>query len=183
MRAQLFVLGVVLAAAAAGCSSLRVNAYQPPGVDLARYRTFDWASHETFSTGDPRLDNNRFFVERVQQAVERELTLRGFERVMTAPDVTLHIHARFDQRIREADLEPASGPGSRRGAEVYEAGTVLLDFVDSRTQAVAWRGWAEGAFDGVIDNQEWLDVTIDKTVAKILDRLPRRPSQFVTRSR
>jgi hypothetical protein len=178
-----YVVSAVLAVASAGCSSLRVNTYQPPGVDLARYRTFDWASHETFSTGDPRLDNNRFFLERVQRAVERELTQRGFERVLAAPDMTLHIHARFDQQIREADLEPASAPGRQRGAEVYEAGTMLLDLVDSRTQAVAWRGWAEGAFDGVIENQEWLDATVDRTVAKILARLPQRSVQFVTRSR
>jgi hypothetical protein len=166
-----------LAVATAGCSALRVNAYQEPGVDMARYQTFNWASHESFATGDPRLDNNRFFIERVQRAVERELALRGFERAAAAPDVTLHIHARFDQGIRQADLEPASAPGTQRGqTEVYDAGTLMLDVVDSRTQRVAWRGWAEGAFDGVIDDQDWLDATIDRTVTKILGRFPRRAS-------
>jgi hypothetical protein len=179
MSARLVLAGMVALAAigTAGCSALRVNAYQEPGFDVARYRTFAWASHDAFSTGDPRLDNNRFFIERVQRAVERELALRGLERDAAAPDVTLHIHARFDQRIRQADLEPASAPGSQRGqTEVYEAGTVLLDVVDRRTERVAWRGWAEGAFDGVVDDQDWLDATIDKTVTKILARFPRRAS-------
>jgi hypothetical protein len=171
------IVGAVAAVASAGCSALRVNAYQEPGIDVTRYQTFDWESHATFSTGDPRLDNNRFFIERVQRAVERELALRGLTRDAAAPDVTLHIHARFDQRVRQADLEPASAPGSQRGqTEVYDAGTVLLDVVDRRTQRVAWRGWAEGAFEGIVDDQDWLDATIDKTVVKILARFPRRTS-------
>jgi hypothetical protein len=178
MSARAFVLcaaGAIVALATAGCSALRISTYQEPGADLARYQTYDWASHATFSTGDPRLDNNRFFIERVQRAVDRELASRGLERAASAPDVMLHIHARFDQQIRQADLEPASAPATQRGrTEVYDAGTVMLDIVDSRTQRLAWRGWAEGAFDGVVDDQDWLDATIDRTVAKILDRFPRR---------
>ena len=152
-----------------GCSAVRVNAYRQPGVDVTRYRTFAWASHERFATGDPRLDNNRFFIERVQRAVEQELSQRGWS-AAAEPDVFLHIHARVDQRIVAADLEPVTANGRRASADVYDTGTLMLDFVDSRTKAVVWRGWAEGAFDGVIDDQDWLEQTIDRTVAKILLR-------------
>jgi hypothetical protein len=169
-RWSVFALAAVAVLSIAGCSAIRVNAYREPGADLSRYRTFAWASHERFATGDPRLDNNRFFVERVQRAVERELGRRGLV-VSATPDVILHIHARVDQQIVTTDLEPASSIGRpRTGADVYDMGTLLLDFVDSRTEKVVWRGWAERAFDGVIDNQDWLEETIDKTVAKILAR-------------
>jgi hypothetical protein len=55
---------------------------------------------------------------------------------------------------------------------LYDAGTLVIDFIDTRTRTLAWRGWAESPFDGVIDNQQWMNATIDKTVAKILTRLP-----------
>jgi hypothetical protein len=168
---SLFALSAAaIALSLAGCSAIRVNAYRQPGSDVTRYRTFAWASHERFATGDPRLDNNRFFIEHVQRAVERELSLRGLSLTSSAPDVLLHIHVRVDQRLVTTDIEPLPPAGQRRGAEVYDTGTLLLDFVDSRTNAVAWRGWAEGAFDGVIDDQKWLEETIDRTVAKILAR-------------
>ena len=57
---------------------------------------------------------------------------------------------------------------------VYDAGTLLLDFIDTRTHTLAWRGWAEGSFDGVIDDQQWMEETIDKAVERILARLPQR---------
>jgi hypothetical protein len=50
----------------------------------------------------------------------------------------------------------------------------MLDFTDRRTNQLAWRGWAERSFDGVIDDQKWMEATIDKTVARILARLPRQ---------
>lgn len=57
---------------------------------------------------------------------------------------------------------------------VYDAGTLLLDFVDARTNKLVWRGWAERGMDGVIDNQEWMEEEIDEVVTRILERLPRR---------
>jgi hypothetical protein len=57
---------------------------------------------------------------------------------------------------------------------VYDAGTLLIDLVDARTNRLVWRGWAEGSVDGVIDNQEWMEARIDEAVTRILERLPRR---------
>ena len=48
-------------ALAAGCATMNVNCVPGAGVDLRQYRTYDWAPPDTWSTGDPRLDNNRFF--------------------------------------------------------------------------------------------------------------------------
>jgi hypothetical protein len=54
---------------------------------------------------------------------------------------------------------------------------LLLDFIDARTNQLAWRGWAEGGFDGAIDNQDWMEARIDAAVGKILARLPRDTSR------
>ena len=59
------------------------------------------------------------------------------------------------------------------GPYVYDAGTLLLDLVDRRTNAVVWRGWAEGSLDAAIDEQDRLERNVDDAVAKILARLPR----------
>jgi hypothetical protein len=150
------VAGVSIAALAlAGCATLRVNSYVERAADFAQYRSYAWAERGAFPTGDPRLDNNRFFSQRVEDAVDMQLSARGFEKASHATaDLLIHIHARMEQRI--------------------DAGTLLVDFMDRRTNRLAWRGWAERSFDGVIENQEWMEATIDETVARILAQLPRK---------
>ena len=49
-----------------------------------------------------------------------------------------------------------------------------IDFVDARTNTLVWRGWSEGNFDGVIDDQAWMEEQIDRAVIRILERLPGR---------
>lgn len=169
----------MLALALTGCATLRVNSFLDRDADFARYRSYAWSTADDFSTGDPRLDNNRFFSQRVEEAVNMQLIGRGFERTSpSAADLLVHIHARVDQRIdagaidrqyRRCDVEDC-------GPQVYEAGTLLVDLIDRRTNRLAWRGWAEDSFEGVIDDQRWMEATIDKAVARILARLPRNPS-------
>ena len=57
---------------------------------------------------------------------------------------------------------------------VYDADTLLIDFVDTRTDKVVWRGWTEGSVDGAIDNQRLMEQKVDKAVTRILEQLPRR---------
>ena len=71
------VAGVSIAVLAiAGCATLRVNSYADRGADFARYQSYSWAERGAFSTGDPRLDNNRFFSQRVEAAVDMQLAAR-----------------------------------------------------------------------------------------------------------
>ena len=170
-------LAVLAAATAvAGCATMRVSSYEWPGAEFGRYRTFAWAAQERLSTGDPRLDNNDIFRTGIRRAVERELVPRGLDRAEPAgADLLVHVHAHIDQRIESRSLDRVIGPCAPGacGPYVYDAGTLLLDLVDRRTNAVVWRGWAEGSLDAAIDEQERLEQTVDDAVAQILARLPR----------
>ena len=171
-----FLAALTAALTLAGCAAIRVHSYQAPDADLARYRTFAWDGQVRFSTGDPRLDNNQIVREHVQVAVEQHLAKRRLERVESdAADLVLRVHAQVDQRIDSRPIDPslASCEPDTCGPYVYDAGTLVLDFVDRRTNRLAWRGWAEGSLDAVIDDQARLERTIDDTVARILARLPR----------
>jgi hypothetical protein len=162
--------------ALAGCASLNVSSYVERGVDVRQYRTFGWGPTEGLSTGDPRLDNNRFFDERVRTTVEAGLAGRGFEKADDAPDLLVHYHASVTQRIdaREIDREYGTCENDSCRPYVYEAGTLVVDLLDPRTKKLVWRGWAEGAIDGVIDDQAWMEQKVGEVVARILEQLPRR---------
>jgi len=159
-----------------GCAAtLSVNSFAERGVDFTRYHTYDWAPDDRLSTGDPRLDNNPFFLERLQADVEKQLATRGLDKTPAgAPELLLHYHANITQRVDVSGADRRYGYCDECSTSVYDAGTLLLDFVDARTNKLVWRGWAEGGLDGVIDNQDWMEEKIDQAVARILERLPRR---------
>ena len=160
---------------AAGCASMNVSSYVERGYDLSRFHTYAWSPAPAAATGDPRLDSNPFFDEQMRAEVEMQMAMRGFERTARPPDLLVHYHANMTQRIETEDLDGQYGSceqGNCR-AEVYDAGTILIDLVDPGTQKVIWRGWAEGAMDGVVDDQTWLEAKITQAVTRIFERLPR----------
>ena len=55
---------------------------------------------------------------------------------------------------------------------VHDAGTLLIDLMDSRTEKLVWRGWAEGGLNNAIDSQDLMEARIDETVRRIIEKLP-----------
>jgi hypothetical protein len=175
LRRATLAAGILMTVVLGGCATLDVSSYVERGADLNRYHTYAWAPTDRLSTGDPRLDNNPFFLRQVQTSVDGGLARRGFERVGNGtPDLVVHFHASVTQAVdvdvvdrQFGETEEADRPS------VYEAGSLVIDLVDARTNSVVWRGWARGSIDGVIDNQAWLEEKVDEAVTKILAELPR----------
>jgi hypothetical protein len=177
-RALRFTASAVATLVLTGCSSMTVSSYLERGSDFGRYRTYGWDKADALETGDPRLDNNPFFHDRIRADVEKQMATRGFEKTPSGvPDLTIHYHASVEQRIDVNGVDKDSGYcNDSDGCKpyVYEAGTLLLDLVDTRTNKLVWRGWAEDTVDGLIDNQRLLEQRIDKAVTRIMQRLPGR---------
>ena len=172
-----FAALAVAALSLVGCASMNVSSYVERGSDFAQYRTYGWAPTDAFETGDPRLDANAFFHDRIQSDIEKELATRGFEKSTSGrPDLIVHYHASIHQKIDASGLDQEYGYCAKNECSpyVYEAGTLLVDFVDGRTNKLVWRGWAEDTVDGIIDHQQLLERKLDKAVSRILQRLPGR---------
>ena len=159
---------------------MTVSSHVRSGIDFARYRTYDWGPADALPTGDPRLDKNLFFQDHMFGAVEKQLAARGFEMAATGtPDLLIHYHASINQRIDidradrdhgycyEDDCQPS-------GVIAYEAGTLVLDFVETRTNRVIWRGWAQDSLEGVLENPDRMARQINEAVTRMLKSLPPR---------
>jgi hypothetical protein len=165
------VLGAVVLS---GCAAT-VRSYVDRTAQFAEYRTYAWAPPDRFTTGDPRLDNNTFFRDRLQTAADTQFAARGFEQAeMEGADLLLHYHVNVTQRIDVNEADQKYGYCDDCRAEVYDAGTLTLDLIDARTGRLVWRGWADRSIEGVLDQQEWMERQIDEAVVRILARLPRR---------
>ncbi|HLG57594.1 MAG TPA: DUF4136 domain-containing protein [Vicinamibacterales bacterium] len=179
-RRLLGVAGIaVTACAVAACATMRVSSHVERGRDFSQYRTFDWGPADALPTGDPRLDKDPFFQDHVEGAIEKQMAARGFERsaVADAPDVRIHYHATIDQRIAIDEVDRRYGDcysdECYPHVTDYEAGTLVVDIVDVRTNALIWRGWAQKSVEGVLGNRDRLARTIDEGVTRMFLRLPR----------
>jgi hypothetical protein len=159
---------------ASGCA-MSVSSFTKTGADFTQYRTYDWAADRPFETGDPRLDNNPFFLERLRAAVEKELAAKGMERATAGePALRVHYHASVTQQLdlSNVDREQRSECESCE-PYVYDEGSLVIDLVDTRTNTLVWRGWAEGSIDGIVERQDRMEETVDRAVARIFESLPR----------
>ena len=170
--------GLMASVPLSGCATMMtVSSHVDRNVNFAQYRTFDWGPADALPTGDPRLDRDPFFKDHVQGAVERGLAARGMALSSSGtPDLLIHYHANISQRLDVNTVD--RGYGYCRSTDCpsetvwYEAGTLILDVVDSRTNKVIWRGWAQNSVEDILGNQDRMAETIDRAVTRMLRHLP-----------
>jgi hypothetical protein len=155
---------------------MNVSSHVERGLDFAQYRTYDWGPADALPTGDPRLDENPFFKDHVQGAVEKELAARGFEQ-STSPDLLIHYHANISQRIDIDRLDRSWGycetDDCHVGVREYEAGTLVLDVIDTRTNRLIWRGWAQESVEDALHDSDKMARQINEGVTRMLGQFPR----------
>jgi len=169
---------VAAAVIASGCATaMSVSSHVDRNLDFSKYKTFDWGPADALPTGDARLDGDPFFKDHVQGAVERGLAARGIELASSNPDLVIHYHANITERIDVNKADRAYGycraSDCPPDTVYYEAGTLVLDVMDARTNTLVWRGWAQNSVEDELRNQDKMAKTIDRAVSEMLRQLPR----------
>jgi hypothetical protein len=156
---------------------MTVSSHIERNVDFTEYVTYDWGPPDNLPVGDPRLDNNPFFHDYLQGAIEKRLDMRGYELAANGgADLLVHYHASVNQRVEVSSADQRYGycyENCEARVIEYEQGTLVIDIVDPRTGKVVWRGWSQDTIDGIIDNQDRLERLVDEGVARMMMLLPR----------
>jgi len=178
-RRSLLVLATVLAATAtgAGCASRpEVRHDRDPGADFASYKTFAFQALRDparGALGTLGADYTTLQEARLRRAAARELERQGLTQVAHDPDLRVHLAMKVVQR-----QELHTSPGTRSLGVGYRGwtatrldtvdvrqGTLVVDLVDARRNALVWRGVAEGAVERV-DAQD-PGVAIERAMAEV----------------
>ena len=169
---------MVTACLLSSCATMRVSSHTERGLAWSQYRTFEWGAADALPPGDPRLEKDPYFQDRVAGAIEKQMAAKGFER--SAPkakaDLLIHYHAHIAERINVDEID--RGYGNRVTADCrprvahYEAGTLVVDIIDARTNRLILRGWARDSVEGVIGNRDRVRHTIDEGVARMFATFP-----------
>lgn len=194
MKKILLGLTLALGGGLSACSPA-VNVEQRANVDFARYRTFDFAETEVKTNGDRNpLLRSPIAQDHIKQAIAGELAKRGLREVEANPDVLVSTHTFVEQAERTVyDTYP--GPNyaypyavGYRGrflpinygywytpayyqaprTEQYREGTLIIDFIDARTNNLVWRG----SMADPVDDPARLGSDFSKSAKEILDKFP-----------
>jgi len=135
---------LLLALAAAACSSLATDWDYDPEVDFSGLRAYAWM--------EPPDDHpvDELSHRRVRRSADEVLGAAGYRLDPAAPDFLLVAHLGTETKLRVTDW----GYGYRRGyggfggrqvdVDEYEVGTLVLDVVLPVERALVWRGTASG---------------------------------------
>ena len=177
-RRTLMTLSGLAALTLAGCATMNVSSHVQEGLDFTKYRTFDWGPADALPTGDARLDRDPFFQDHVQGAVEKGLAAKGFTRAEGGtPDLIVHYHANITQRVDVNRLDQEYGYCYDADCSVrvfdVDAGTLVLDIMDARTNRLVWRGWAQHSVQDMLHDQDRMAARIDEAVDRMMLQLHR----------
>ena len=162
------------------CASVNAGADFDPVVTLDKYRTYAWGGGDTLPVGDPRLDNNPFFDQRVRAAIDLELAARGLQLTASKPDLLVHYHASVRQRVdvvREDEVRGYSFPRSTTNERVmeFEEGTLLVDVAEAGAKQILWRGWAQTDVGGLMNDPRAMEKRVSESVKLMMRKFPRTP--------
>jgi hypothetical protein len=194
MKNILLAGAMALMTGMSGCAP-KVNVEQRANVNFSRYRTYDFADTEVKTSGDRNpLLRSPITQDRIKQAIAGELGKRGLRQVENNPDFLVTTHTFVEQAERTVyDTQPAAGfaypysvgyrgrflpvnygswygPSyySRPRTEQYREGTLVIDFIDARTNNLVWRG----SVADPIDDAGRLGSEFSKNAKEILDKFP-----------
>lgn len=138
-----FASAMLLVPVLAACGvPIQSGAHLAPSWEINRRATFRWNDVADRTAGDTRLEDNRFFHDRLHEAVEWELSLRGIRYGETDPDLLIHHHLSLADHAWEQEVTDEAGV-TRTETEIYEGGSIVVHIVDARTREDVWVAWAQ----------------------------------------
>jgi Domain of unknown function (DUF4136) len=161
------VLGVLLLYAPAWAQ--QVNADFDKTVNFAGFKTYAWTQ------GTMPQGANPLMVQRVESAVEAEMSAIGLVKVEKDPDVMVAVHGatKEDVSLQSYGYAPRFGGGQVNVNKVL-VGTLVVDVIDARAKKLAFRGTAS---DSISDNPQKNEKKIHKAVEKMFDKYPGNPAK------
>lgn len=181
LRTILFILCASIFIA--GCASMSVNYDYDQKVNFASLKTYAWLP------APQKARANELTIKHIEFAVDKQLEAKGVKMSSENPDFLIAAHVTKQTKVDTEQWGYAYGSGNfshggrfsrfggapsdyefRSGTDtyVYDIGTLIIDFVDTKTRELIWRGTATAEID---PSAPQIDL-INNAVAKILENYP-----------
>jgi hypothetical protein len=159
----------------AGCSTTAVQHDYDHESDFTSLKTYNWRPVERKS------NISDLAVKTAKDAVNRQLAAKGFSQTSTNPDFSIAMY--LGTQIKRDTMDYGYFYKDHRrhyrarwgraplDAYNYEEGTMIIDFVNAKTNELIWRGSLKEVIDPVV-TPERLHRKLNDAAEKILEDFP-----------
>ena len=160
------------------CATVSVSSDYDQSARFDNLKTYAWMTVDE-EPNNTKV-NNTLVMSRIHDAIDRQLTQKGYENIAQNPDFFVAYHASVDEKTQIHSIPYYGGGVGVYGFGTvhtnvyqtrYEEGTLIVDILDSEGKKLIWRGIGKGTVDRESD-PETKTKRIKEAVEKILDRFP-----------
>jgi len=176
------LLVLALALGLVGCQSVRVRSDWDPVVSFSGLQHYYWFEPPVREAANPFADNT-LLRNRVRTSMQEALARRGFRaqesraeadflvtyHVVLAEHVDVETFALSSNNFRHRHHAFATVHSLSRG-DAFQESTLIIDFLDPKSDDLVWRGWASGIL-ATRDRNRGADV-LNRGIQAILDVFP-----------
>ncbi|MCH6559316.1 DUF4136 domain-containing protein [candidate division KSB1 bacterium] len=163
----------VLLLVGVGCSPISVSHDYDPQANFSNLKTFAWVAFPQ------NVEINQLTVRRIKNAVTNELLAKGLQESSSNADILIAMHGTTKEKLDITDWGYSTGSyygggywgGRNIDVNQYTEGTLILDFIDSKSKRLVWRGVAKGAVDPSL-TPEQRTKRINEGAAKLMAQFP-----------
>jgi hypothetical protein len=168
IRRFLIPAGLLLVVFATAAVAQQVHTDYDRHVDFSQFRTYSWAKIMT---------ENPLWQRRIQDAVDKQLQAKGWQRVDTGGEVALTaVGAAKNQQEYQTFYDGFGGwrwggfgDQATTTTVNYRVGTLVVDMYNAQNKDLLWRGTSE---DTLSDKPEKNEQKLNKAVSKMFDHFP-----------
>lgn len=177
---KLLGLTIVLALVAAPAAAQKVYVDYDPTADIDSYRTFAWGETPEASLSD----TNPFIHSRIKNTIEYHLTKGGMIEDTESPDLYVTYYGGATEEVSFMTTSVSYGYGYGPGwywdpywggmggmttttPIVHEAGTLVIDIWDAKTENLVWRGTLSGT---IPDDPRKMSKKVEAGIEKIVKK-------------
>jgi hypothetical protein len=158
------MMGMLMGLLAISTQAQSVQSDYDRSFNFSNLKTFGFAVQKRSET-DP-LAGDSLNDGRIQSAVQSQLIANGYRIDSEKPDfvIAYHVTTKNKLSVQDYGYGPPRWFGNRDiRVNQYSEGTLLVDFIDARTNQLIWRGRASGTLE-----MKGVDKKISKSVEKLV---------------
>ncbi len=158
------VMGILIGLLATSAQAQSVQTDYDRSFNFSNLKTFGFAVQRRPAM-DP-LASDSLNDGRIRTAIESQLIGNGYRTNGDSPDfvIAYHVTTKNKLSVQDYGYGPPRFWGSRNiSVNQYSEGTLLVDFIDAKTNQVIWRGRASGTLE-----MKGVDKKISKSVEKLV---------------
>ncbi len=178
------LLIILCAAAITGCSTVSVTTDYDKTADFGQYRTYAFASSDKGPSLSPSIE------AALRETLRTEMARKGFAEATTGtPDIAVVKHAFTEDKtavheFTDGGYSPGifwpygygrystwvAAPQTHLQISQYSSGTLILDFVDTKTNQLVFRGTGNAVLKGPETNARKIAEAVTRIVADFPER-------------